>query len=152
MSDSNSSEAGTPDREEILSALFAQMVMQHANMARLMMGRAPHPQSGETIQDLDGARMFIDQLEMLEAKTRGNLSRDEEALLRQSLTSLRLAFVEAVESPAPSSSNAGAPTAPAAPAESSSSAEPKTVSGAAPEASASPAPDAESKKKFSKKY
>ena len=37
---------------------------------------------------------------MLEAKTRGNLDPREEGLLKQSLTSLRLAFVEAVSHPA----------------------------------------------------
>jgi hypothetical protein len=42
------------------------------------------------------AQMFIDQLEMLEAKTKNNLSKQEASLLRQSLTSVRLAFVETV--------------------------------------------------------
>ena len=126
MSDSRFSgtDPAGASREEILSAVFAQMVMQQANIALMMLGKVPHPQTGQTLRDLDAAQMFIDQLEMIEAKTKGNLTRDEEKLLQQSLMHLRLAFVEAVEHPEP------APTAPAA---------------------ATPA-DEESSKRFSKKY
>ena len=44
--------------------------------------------------------MFIDQLEMLEAKTKGNLNRQEDGLLKQALAALHMAFVEAVDAPA----------------------------------------------------
>jgi len=83
-------------REEIMSALFANMVVQQTNLALMLLGRVPNPETGQPMQDLDAAKMFIDQLEMLEAKTRGNLDKNEEKLLGQSLTSLRLAFVEAI--------------------------------------------------------
>lgn len=85
-------------REETMSALFASMVLQQTNMAMLYLGRMPHPETGLPAQDLDAARMFIDQLEMLEFKTRGNLSKDEAALLKQSLSSARMAFVHVVDS------------------------------------------------------
>jgi hypothetical protein len=129
-----------PSREEMLSALFAQLVMQQANMAMLLMGKVPHPDTGQSIKDVDAARLFIDELEMLEVKTKGNLTKDEAALLKQSLMTLRLAFVEAAE-------------APAQPAEPG----PKAASAKAPESSepATPPPASaaeESAKKFSKKY
>ena len=95
-------------RGELMSALFAGMVMQQTNMALMLVGKIPHPESGQTLRDVEGARMFIDQLEMLEFKTRGNLDKQEERLLKQSLTALRLAFVEAIDNepgkpqPAPS--------------------------------------------------
>jgi Domain of unknown function (DUF1844) len=124
--------------EDMMSALFAQMVIQQANMAMMLLGKVPHPRTGKTEQDIDAARMFIDQLEMLEVKTKGNLSREEEQLLKQSLMALRMAFVESVEAPA-SKTPADAPeTAPEA-------ADDKS----APEAAAA---DEQSKKKFSKKY
>src|SRR5207237_8838946 len=44
-----------------------------------------------------GGELFIDLLEMLEAKTKGNLSQEESALLKQTLMTLRMSFVEAVE-------------------------------------------------------
>jgi hypothetical protein len=86
-------------RDEHMSALFGQLVMQQANMAMMLLGKVAHPETGQTIKDLEAAKLFIDQLEMLEAKTKGNLSKEESGLLKQSLMNLRLSFVEAVEAP-----------------------------------------------------
>ena len=139
MSDAKTPEADLSgiSHREMMSALFAQLVIQQSNMAMLLMGKVPHPQTGETVRDIEASRLFIDQLEMLEAKTKGNLSKDEEHLLRQSLMSLRMAFVEAVESP---EAETRKPEAVPAPAENKI------------EAGAAPAADDESKKKFTKKY
>jgi hypothetical protein len=123
---------GPISREEMMSALFAQLVMQQSNMAMLLMGTVPHPQTGQTVRDIEASRLFIDQLEMLEAKTRGNLSKEEEQLLKQSLMSLRMAFVQAMESPEAETKQAEAP---------------EKI-----EEAAQPAADEESKKKFTKKY
>jgi hypothetical protein len=130
------------DSEDILTTLFANLVLQQTQMALMLLGRVTHPESGKTIQDVDGARMLIDQLEMLEVKTRGNLTEPEAKLLKQNLMALHMAFVEAVEQtgsaspPAPATSPA--PDAPASP--------------APPAEAATAAGDAESRKKFSKKY
>ena len=78
------------------AALFAQLAMQSASMALVLMGKAPNPMTGKTETDLDGARLFIEQLEMLEAKTRGNLSAEEQHLLKQNLMHVRMSFVETV--------------------------------------------------------
>lgn len=131
---------GEPSHEEMQAALFAQLVMQQANMAMMLLGKVPHPESGQTVKDLEAARLFIDQLEMLESKTKGNLSKEEAGLLKQSLMSLRLAFVEAVESPPPQSQSKASEPKP--------SATPDQTTAAAP----SPAEDDEHRKKFSKKY
>jgi hypothetical protein len=140
-------ETGGQNPEEQLSMLFAQMVIQQSNMAMMLLGKAPHPQSGKTVQDLDAARMFIDQLEMIEAKTKGNLSKEEQTLLKQSLMSLRLAFVESVDAPASAQPESTAAT------ESKRDAAPSTASTTATEpAPESSGPEAESKKKFSKRY
>ncbi|MEK7707318.1 MAG: DUF1844 domain-containing protein [Verrucomicrobiota bacterium] len=86
-------------RDQIHSALFAQMVMQQSNLALMLLGKSPHPETGQPMRDLDAAKLFIDQLEMLEVKTKGNLNAHEAALLKQSLMTLHLAFVEAVNAP-----------------------------------------------------
>src|SRR5262245_55142926 len=103
MSEHPSSEEslGSLSSEEVMSALFAQLVIQQSNMAMMLLGKVAHPETGKVHQDVEAARLFIDQLEMLEQKTKGNLSKDESALLKQSLMSLRLAFVDAVDSPKP---------------------------------------------------
>ena len=56
--------------EEMMSSLFVGMVVQQTNMALMLLGRMPHPETGQTMQDIESAKMFIDQLEMLEVKTR----------------------------------------------------------------------------------
>jgi hypothetical protein len=127
-------ELGGISREEMMSALFAQLVMQQANMAMLLLGKVPNPQTGETIRDIEAARLFIDQLEMLDEKTKGNLSKEEGQLLKQSLMSLRMAFVEAVESPA------------------AETAKPVEERKAADEPAAELLSEEDSKKKFTKKY
>jgi hypothetical protein len=131
------------NREDLMSALFAQLVVQQANMAMMLLGKVPHPETGQVIKDIDAAKLFIDQLEMLETKTKGNLTKEESALLKQSLMSLRLAFVEAVESPA---AEAGAGNAPAAQTSTNEPSKPAP----APESQA--AETEESRKKFTKKY
>ena len=129
---------GEISHEEMMSALFAQLVMQQSNMAMLLLGKVPNPETGQTIRDVEAAKLFIDQLEMLEVKTKGNLRREEEQLLKQSLMSLRMAFVEAVQSPE------ATPQKPdAAPAIEEKKLEPSA---------AEQATDEESKKKFTKKY
>ena len=89
------------------------------------------------------ARMFIDQLEMIEVKTKGNLDKNEDQLLKQSLTTLRMAFVEAVNSPAPDAAKA--------PSDQPAKAAADTAQGATA-GQAAPPPQEESHKKFSKKY
>jgi hypothetical protein len=83
-------------KEEIMSALFADMATQLANTALIFLGQIPHPETRETVVDLESAKMFIDQLEMLEFKTRGNLDPEESRLLQQGISTAKSAFVEAL--------------------------------------------------------
>lgn len=135
-------------REEMHSVLFAQIIMQLSNMAMMMLGKMPGPQSGENLRDLEAARHFIDQLEALEAKTKGNLSKEEVALLKQTLMALRLAFVEAVESPQPAAKSAEAVPKTAAAGKPAPAPENKT----APAQGADATTEEPSGKRFSKKY
>ncbi|HYV26124.1 MAG TPA: DUF1844 domain-containing protein [Candidatus Eisenbacteria bacterium] len=144
MSSSNLNDdvPASASREEIKSALFANMVMQQTNMTLMFLGKVPHPQTHEMVKDLEAAQMFIEQLEMLESKTKGNLNKQEESLLKQSLMSLRLAFVEEIEKgeqpqKPPASQGQSAGEAPAALSQTDS---------------ALTADESESRKKFSKKY
>jgi len=124
--------SGAPDAPPF-DPQFMEFVLSHQNFTLMTLGKAPHPETGETTRNLDAARMFIDQLEMIERKTRGNLSAQESRLLGGVLTQLRLAFVEAAkEKPA-----APAPT------------------GVAENPSPNPSPDVageETGKRFSKTY
>ena len=134
-------------RQEELSFLFAQLVLQQSNMAMMLLGKVAHPESGKVVQDVDAARLFIDQLEMLENKTKGNLSKEEENLLKQTLMSLRLNFVETVESSGSAPSQQPKPAE--APAEQPQAAESIRPG---PDSAPSSSEEDEHRKKFSKKY
>jgi hypothetical protein len=140
MSDANLPQdpAGGLSRDDMLSVLFANMVMQQTQMTLMFLGRVPHPESGKPVTDLDAARMFIDQMEMLEVKTKGNLTSQEDALLRQSLATVRMAFVETVDHPASSEEPKPQPA--------------QQEQAPAPPGAAAAGAEAESPKKFSKKY
>ena len=159
-----SAEDMTP--EQLMAALFANMVIQNTNMALMFLGKVPHPQTGQPIKDLESAQMFIDQLEMLAYKTRGNLSGEEKQLIQQSLVSLRMTFVEELrkagipvpdhlteppmgEAPAP------APAAKIEPAPQPQPPSPAPAPAPAPAAPEPPKPGAaeeEYRKRFTKKY
>lgn len=128
---------------------FIEFVMMQAQQAAMFLGRIPNPQTGKPEVNLEIARMFIDQLEMIHEKTRGNLTSEESEILTRVLSDLQLTFVQASgtgggspaseisdEHPEPAPSDPPAP-APAA---------------AAPEHPAEPAPEVESRKKFTKSY
>ena len=74
---------------------FIEFVMMHAQNAALFLGQIPNPKTGEAEINLDLARMFIDQLEMIQEKTRGNLTNEEAMVLRNAVSNLQMAFVEA---------------------------------------------------------
>lgn len=128
--------------EDRASALFAQLVLQQTNMAMMLLGKMAHPETGKVYKDIEAARLFIDQLEMLETKTRGNLTKDESGLLKHSLMSLRLAFVEAVDSPEPKQEKTSDPGKAAS----------QTAAQEAPAGASGSQADDEHRKKFSKKY
>ncbi len=74
---------------------FATFILSLSHSALVHLGEAPHPDGGEVPKkDLPLARQTIDMLGLLEEKTRGNLSGDEERLLSQILYDLRMRFVE----------------------------------------------------------
>lgn len=148
MNEPTSSRDAVPDfsPHEAMSELFADLVLRQTQMALLLMGKVPHPESGKSHCDLEQARMAIDQLEMLELKTKGNLTKEEEGLLKQSLMTLRMAFVGAVEE-SPNGSGAAA-------AKTSSGDDDSQAAGgkAGPPPATEPQNQEESEKKFTKKY
>ncbi len=78
-----------------LAQRFAQLVMMQAQNILYLLGRLPGPHGQTVPPQLAEAKMLIDQLEMLQSKTKGNLSAQEQKLLDNSMTQMRLAFVEA---------------------------------------------------------
>jgi hypothetical protein len=133
-----------------LSQRFIEFVIMHAQNAALFLGQIPNPKSGEAEVNLDLARMFIDQLAMIQEKTRGNLTNEESKVLSNALSNLQMAFVEASGAGAretASQPEAAAPTSPPDPAE-----QPSPVEAQPSTPISSAEPETESRKKFTKSY
>jgi len=132
-----------------LTQRFIEFVVMHAQNAALFLGQIPNPKTGQGEVNLDLARMFIDQLAMIQEKTRGNLTSEEAKVLSNALSNLQMAYVEvARETPkgaVPPEAPESAP--PPAAAEQAPTAKPEP---SAPVTSAEP--EVESRKKFTKSY
>ena len=127
---------------------FIEFVMMHAQNAALFLGQIPNPKTGEGEVNLDLAKMFIDQLEMIQEKTRSNLTNEEAMVLRNALSNLQMAYVEVSGAQPHRAASPEAPqSVPSAPAE-----QPK--SGPSEEAPpvVSSESESESRKKFTKSY
>lgn len=62
--------------------------------ALMYLGQFPDPQTGKAIIALDMAKLHIDLLGVLEEKTKGNLTPEEDRDLKGLLGELRMIFVE----------------------------------------------------------
>ena len=130
---------------------FIEFVMMHAQNAALFLGQIPNPKTGEPEINLDLARMFIDQLEMIQEKTRGNLTNEETMVLRNAVSNLQMAFVEVSGGRPPSASDAAQPE-PSPPASSQPAEQPASGTPEQSPPLASSEPETESRKKFTKSY
>lgn len=74
---------------------FATFVVSLSHSVLMHLGEAPDPETAHHIErNLPLARQTIDLLGLLEEKTKGNLTGDEERLLTQVLFDLRMRYVE----------------------------------------------------------
>jgi Domain of unknown function (DUF1844) len=140
-------EVQTSTQSGELSQRFIEFVMMHAQNTALFLGQIPNPRTGEGEVNLELAKMFIDQLAMIQEKTRGNLTNEEGTVLRNTLSNLQMAFVEVARMQPGGASSGAAPP----PAGASEPSEPAAETSAAAESSPPPG-EAESKKKFTKSY
>ena len=136
-----------------LSQRFIEFVMMQAQNAALFLGQIPNPQTGQGEVNLELAKMFIDQLAMIQEKTRGNLTTEESGVLRNTLSNLQMAFVEVSQQARGGGGDAAAVAQPSAPSEAApAKEEPASASGEASSEPATPPAESESRKKFTKSY
>jgi hypothetical protein len=77
-----------------LAQRFVQFVMMQAQNIFYVLGRIPSQDGRPIPPNLEAGKLLIDQLEMVQEKTRGNLSTQESSILDDALKNVRLAFVE----------------------------------------------------------
>jgi len=79
---------------------FYTFLLSLGSSAFIHLGDAPHPDGGgESLVNLVLAKQTIDILGMLEQKTKGNLTPEEEKFLENLLVDLRLRYVQKTTSP-----------------------------------------------------
>ena len=73
---------------------FASFIFSLGRSAFMHLGEEPDPVTGEKSISLPMAKETIDIISLLEEKTKGNLSQDEEQLIKNILYALRMKYVE----------------------------------------------------------
>jgi hypothetical protein len=76
------------------SSLLFSLIMTFQAAAMQQMGKIKNPISDKIERDLQQAQLSIDILDMLEEKTKGNLSDDESRFLKGALQELKLNYVD----------------------------------------------------------
>lgn len=145
------------DNTRVTDPQFLGLIAMWSASALQAMGKLVNPSTGRTEKNLEAAQLMIDLLEMLERKTRGNLSDEERRQLRETLTMLRLNYVETASATPAEPAVAGTAAAPAADGAAGATAERATASAASetpakPESSAGEPEKDDKPPRFHKSY
>ncbi len=84
------------DLESLPSLDFASFMLSLGSSVLLHLGEAPNPITNEREKNIPLARHTIEIIEMLEGKTRGNLSESEVTLVEDLLYDLRIQYIKVV--------------------------------------------------------
>ena len=82
------------DKRRFKEGAFASFIFSLGRSAFVHLGEEPDPVTGEMKVSLPLAKETIDIISLLEEKTRGNLTQDEEQLIKNILYALRIRYVE----------------------------------------------------------
>ncbi len=83
--------------EQKHQAMFMQLVFSLQQAAWFQLGKIPSPVSNKIERDLVQARYTIDLLDMLHARTKGNLHEEETRMLEHALRELKLNYVDEMD-------------------------------------------------------
>lgn len=94
-------ESAKLDAETRQSFLFLHLLHSFESAALIGLGKLPGP-DGQCKVDLEAVSFSIDMLDMMKARTRGNLKEDEDRYLERTISNLKLNFLTEQEKPAKS--------------------------------------------------
>lgn len=86
----NAAPKETPKR----SPAFENLIRMIGSNAAMVLGAYADPRTGQPMFDPDAAREFIDMLDALHEKTKGNLAPEEDSVLLDLLGKLKLTYLE----------------------------------------------------------
>jgi hypothetical protein len=72
---------------------FPSYILSYYTQGLVLLGEVPNPYTNKKEEDVEAAQHTVDILSMLQQKTKGNLSKDEEQLLDTVLYELRMKFM-----------------------------------------------------------
>jgi hypothetical protein len=87
-----------PKSRDLPGSHFSLLILSLSSTAFMQLGEIPDPMTARTEVNLDAARHTIDMIEALREKTRGNLTAEEEQLISEILSELKLAYVHRASS------------------------------------------------------
>ena len=76
------------------SPAFENLIRMLGSNAAMVLGAYADPRTGQPMLDPEAAREFIDMLDALHEKTKGNLAPEEDSLLLDLLGKLKMTFLE----------------------------------------------------------
>ena len=82
-----------PDAPKRIPA-FENLIRMLGSNAAMVLGAYADPRTGQPMLDPEAAREFIDMLDALHEKTKGNLAPEEDSLLLDLLGKLKMTFLE----------------------------------------------------------
>jgi len=85
--------------KEKSSQLFYTIIYTFQMQTMVHLGKIANPATNKVERELDSAAMSIDIIEMLEDKTKGNLSEEESKYIQTVLTDLRLNYASEKNKP-----------------------------------------------------
>jgi len=90
-----------PDDEQLSrdEMLFLELVSMFQIAALQQLGKIPSPLTGKAERDLDQAKISVDMLGMIEARTKGNLSERETEFLGKVLFESRMNYLDEMKKP-----------------------------------------------------
>ncbi len=83
-----------PDANAMPPANIETLISTFVQQAVFAMGMMPDPRTGQPYFNLDMARHSIDMLEVISEKTQGNITQEEEKLLKQTTHELRTQYIQ----------------------------------------------------------
>ncbi len=93
----NEKTKASDDKELYHEPNFTVFVSSLGMQAMIALGKLENPITKQTEKNTQQARYLIDTIGILKEKTKGNLTREEETLLDESLFSLRTIYIEEKE-------------------------------------------------------
>ncbi len=77
--------------------LFMQLILQYQQLAMMSMGKIKNPATDTIDRNIEMAKFAIDTLDMLIAKTKGNLGEYEDKFINEVVRELKLNYIDEVE-------------------------------------------------------